>query len=347
MISIAFITGITGQDGSYLTELLLEKGYFVHGLRRRASTLNTSRIDHLISNDHLELHYGDMTDMGSLINILNSILTKHSSNNIGRFEIYNLAAQSHVKVSFDQPEYTFEVNTIGTLKLLEAIRCVGLTKKCRFYQASTSEMFGGSPSPQSEKTIFDPKSPYAVSKVSAHQLVKLYRESYGMHACCGILFNHTSPRRGENFVTRKVSLGISKIANREIKYITLGNLDSMRDWGYALDYCKGMYSILQNNTPDDFVLAYGTHHSVREFVDEAFRVIGVEMVWIGEGVDEIGVNSNNGEVLVKIDPKYFRPSEVDDLLGDFSKAKSQLGWEPSVSFKDLVKMIVLSDLKAT
>ncbi len=334
----ALITGITGQDGSYLAELLLSKGYEVHGMIRRASTFNTSRIDHLYKDRHnkdvrLFLHYGDMTDSSNLNRLLEKI---HPD------EIYNLAAQSHVKVSFDVPEYTAEVDAIGTLRFLDAIKETGI--KTRFYQASTSELYGKVQEvPQTEKTPFYPRSPYAVAKLYGYWIIVNYREAYNLFACNGILFNHESPRRGETFVTRKITMAAARIKAGKQDILYLGNLDAKRDWGYAPEYVEGMWRILQYDHPEDFVLATNETHSVREFVELAFSELGIEIVWKGKGVDEEGICRKTGKTIVKVDPSYFRPTEVDLLVGDYSKAKKLLGWEPKVTFKELVKIMVQAD----
>lgn len=333
----AFITGITGQCGSYLAELLLEKGYTVHGMIRRSSNFNTSRIDHIF--DKLHLYHGDMTDISSIIHILEQL------KGYERIEIYNLAAQSHVKVSFDNPLYTAQVDAIGTLNLLEAVRITGLIDKARIYQASTSEMYGQVVEiPQKETTPFYPRSPYGVAKVYAYWISKNYKESYGMYVCNGILFNNESSRRAPTFVTKKITMGIAKMLKNEVECITLGNLDSKRDWGYSKEYCEGMYLMLQADEPDDYVLATGETHSVREFVEEAFKIVGIEIEWQGQGLNEIGIDKKSGKTLIKIDEKYFRPAEVDFLLGDATKAKEKLGWIPKTGFKELVKIMVEGDL---
>lgn len=335
------ITGITGQDGSYLAELLLEKGYEVHGIIRRASTFNTHRIDHLYKDRHnkdvrMFLHYGDMTDSSNLNRLLEKIEPD---------EIYNLAAQSHVKVSFEVPEYTAEVDAIGTLRFLDAIKDTGL--KTRFYQASTSELYGlVQQVPQTEKTPFYPRSPYGVAKLYAYWITVNYREAYNIFACNGILFNHESPRRGETFVTRKITMAASKIKAGLQERLYLGNLDARRDWGYAPEYVEGMWRMLQHSVPEDFVLATGKTHTVREFTALAFKELGFELEWQGKGVDEKGIDKSTGRVLVEIDPDYFRPTEVDLLVGDASKAKKILGWEPKVSFDELVRIMVNADWEA-
>lgn len=341
MKKVALITGITGQDGSYLTELLLEKGYEVHGIIRRHSSINTSRIDHLfenpeIGNKSLFLHYGDLTDSSNL----NRLIEKIRPN-----EIYNLAAQSHVAVSFEVPEYTAEVTGVGTLRLLDAIRETGLN--CKFYQASTSELFGGLPdtAPQSEKTPFYPKSPYGVAKLYSYWITVNYRESYDLFACNGVLFNHESPRRGETFVTRKITMAVASIMAGKQEKLSLGNLDAKRDWGFAGDYVEGMWRILQQEKPQDYVLATNETHTVREFVELAFAEVGIEIEWKGDGVEEKGYDKATGRLLVDVNPRYFRPAEVELLWGDSTKAEKELGWERKVSFKGLVSMMVDSDMK--
>ena len=333
----ALITGITGQDGSYLAEILIQKGYQVHGMVRRSSSFNTNRIDHLIENKALKdkffFHHGDITDNNSIRNIL------EKSN---PDEIYNLAAQSHVRVSFDIPDYTAQVDALGTLNFLEAIK--QNNKKIKFYQASSSELYGKIQEDiQNENTPFYPRSPYGVAKLYAYWIIKNYREAYNIFACNGILFNHESPRRGETFVTRKISKEVAQIKNGKNTKIILGNLNAKRDWGYAPEYCEGMWQILQHSSPDDFVLATGKSHSVREFVSEAFKIIGINIEWIGKGVNEKGVDKNSKKILVEINPKYFRPTEVDSLTGDYSKAKKILGWEPKTKFSKLVEIMVKSD----
>lgn len=345
-MKVALITGITGQDGSYLAEFLLEKGYEVHGILRRASTFNTGRIEHLYLQEWVRdmqkkravnLHYGDMTDSSSLIRIIQEIQPD---------EIYNLAAQSHVKVSFDVPEYTAEADAIGTLRLLEAVRMLGLEKKTRIYQASTSELFGKVQEiPQKETTPFYPRSPYGVAKQYGFWITKNYREAYGMFAVNGILFNHESERRGENFVTRKITLAVAAIKKGLQDCLYLGNLSARRDWGYAKDYVECMWLILQQDTPEDFVIATGEMHTVREFCTLAFRYAGINLRWEGEGVNEQGIDEE-GRVLVKVDPRFFRPTEVEQLLGDPTKAKTRLGWNPTkTSFEQLVRLMVEHDLK--
>ncbi|MDE6322407.1 MAG: GDP-mannose 4,6-dehydratase [Muribaculaceae bacterium] len=348
MRNIALITGITGQDGSYLAEFLLEKGYEVHGIIRRSSTFNTGRIEHLYlaqwvrdqrQRRAINLHYGDMTDSSSLIRIIQEIQPT---------EIYNLAAQSHVKVSFDVPEYTADTDAIGTLRLLEAVRILGLEKKTRIYQASTSELFGKVQEiPQSETTPFYPRSPYAVAKLYGFWITKNYRESYGMYAANGILFNHESERRGENFVTRKITLAVANIAAGKQDKLYLGNLNARRDWGYAPDYIECMWLILQQPEPDDYVIATGEYHSVREFTELAFKRAGIQLRWEGEGIDEKGIDTATGRTLVEVDPRFFRPSEVEQLLGNPTKAKEKLGWNPrKTSFEQLVNIMVDADMNA-
>ena len=339
----ALVTGITGQDGSYLAELLLSKGYEVHGIKRRASSFNTNRINHLYQsteekNRHFILHYGDLTDSSNLIRLVQSIQPD---------EIYNLAAQSHVKVSFDVPEYTAEVDAVGTLRILEAVRILGLEKKTKIYQASTSELYGKVQEvPQKETTPFYPRSPYGVAKQYGFWITKNYRESYDMFAANGILFNHESERRGETFVTRKITLAAARIAQGFQDKLYLGNLDARRDWGYAKDYVECMWLILQRDTPEDFVIATGEMHTVREFATLAFHEVGIELCWEGEGVNEKGIDLKTGKVLIEVDPKYFRPCEVEQLLGDPTKAKTLLGWNPTkTSFSELVKIIVDHDMK--
>ena len=343
MSKIALITGITGQDGSYLAELLLEKEYIVWGIIRRSSSMNTGRIDHIF--DKLTLRYGDLTDSSNLLNILTEIKNTHA--NLERIEVYNLAAMSHVKISFELPEYTCDVDALGTLRLLEACRTCGIPlSKIRFYQASTSEMYGKVLEiPQTEKTPFYPRSPYGVAKLYAYWITKNYRESYGMYACSGILFNHESPRRGHNFVTRKVTLALNNILKGKQDKLVLGNINSLRDWGHAKDYVNGMWLMLQKDADkvDDYVLATNEYHSVREFVEKAFLLKGIKIGWTNEGLKEIGYDINTGKELVFISEKYFRPAEVDELLGDSTKAKEELGWIPSVKFDDLVNEMVEAD----
>ncbi|MCX9015369.1 MAG: GDP-mannose 4,6-dehydratase [Candidatus Methanoperedens sp.] len=342
MTRTALITGITGQDGAYLAEFLLDKGYIVHGVKRRSSSFNTERIDHLYKDPHERnsnffLHYGDLTDSTNLIRIVQETQPD---------EIYNLAAQSHVQVSFETPEYTANSDAVGTLRLLEAIRILGLEKKTRFYQASTSELFGKVQEiPQKETTPFYPRSPYGAAKLYGYWITKNYREAYGMFACNGILFNHESPIRGETFVTRKITMAVAKIKKGSQEKLYLGNLDAKRDWGYAGDYVESMWLMLQQNEPDDYVVATGKTHSVREFVELAFREIGIDIEWRGKGVNEKGVNAANGDVLIEVDARYFRPTEVDILIGDPTKAKEKLGWEAKVGFEELVTMMVEGDLK--
>jgi len=333
----AFITGVTGQDGSFLAEFLLEKGYEVHGLVRRSSVERKERIQHIENNPHFHIHYGDMTDSISLIKILGVVRPD---------EIFNLAAQSHVKVSFEIPEYTANADAVGTLRLLEAVRIVGLEKTCKIYQASTSELFGKVQStPQTETTPFYPYSPYACSKLYAYWIVKNYREAYGIFACNGILFNHESERRGETFVTRKITLAATRIAKGLQEQLLLGNLNSLRDWGYAKDFVECMWLILQRDVPEDFVIATGEQHSVREFATLAFHYAGIDLKWVGQGVDEKGVDIT-GKTLVAVDPAFFRPTEVETLLGDSTKARTLLGWNPTkTSFKNLVKIMVDNDMK--
>ena len=339
---VALITGITGQDGAYLAELLLDKGYEVHGIKRRASLFNTDRVDHLyqdphVNNQRFKLHYGDLTDSTNLIRIIQQVRPD---------EIYNLAAMSHVAVSFETPEYTANADGIGTLRILEAIRILGLEKKTRFYQASTSELYGlVQEIPQKETTPFYPRSPYGVAKLYAFWIVKNYRESYGMHASNGILFNHESPIRGETFVTRKITRAVARIGAGLQSVLYLGNLDAKRDWGHARDYVEGMWMIVQNERPDDFVLATGETHSVREFVELAFAEIGKTIFWKGKGASEIGCDAASGNELVLVDHRYFRPTEVDLLHGDPSKAHAQLGWRHKVTFPELVKEMVAEDLE--
>ena len=325
----ALITGITGQDGSYLAELLLEKGYMVHGIVRRASLINTARIDHIFDHERVKLHYGDLTDSANIVHILQQCQPD---------EIYNLAAQSHVKVSFEMPEYTGNVDGLGTLRILEAVRILGMEKKCRIYQASTSEMYGlVQETPQTETTPFYPRSPYGCAKVYSYWITKNYRESYGMYACTGILFNHESPRRGETFVTRKICRGLSRISVGEQKVLQLGNLDAKRDWGHAKDYVRAMWLMLQQDEPDDFVIATGKQYSVREFVEKVAPYFGITIEWVGEGDDEIGMDKHTKKTIIAVHPKYYRPAEVETLLGDATKAKEKLGWEPEISFDELIE----------
>jgi GDPmannose 4,6-dehydratase len=337
----ALITGITGQDGAYLAEFLLAKGYVVHGIKRRASSLNTDRIDHLYQDPHekdvrLKLHYGDLTDSTNLLRIIQEVQPD---------EIYNLAAQSHVAVSFETPEYTANSDALGTLRVLEAIRILGLEKRSRFYQASTSEMFGKVHEiPQRETTPFYPRSPYGAAKVYAHWITVNYREAYGLFACSGILFNHESPVRGETFVSRKITRALTRISVGIQDTLHLGNLDSKRDWGHARDYVRAQWLMLQQDVPEDFVIATGKQFSVRDFVIAAGSLLGMNIEWQGQGVDEVGIDTVTGRTLVRVDPRYFRPTEVETLLGDASKAREKLGWTPDVSFAELVKEMIESDL---
>jgi GDPmannose 4,6-dehydratase len=341
-LKTALITGITGQDGTYLAELLLEKGYEVHGIKRRSSLFNTSRIDHLYQDPHeedlrLHLHFGDLTDATNLIRIIGEVQPD---------EIYNLAAQSHVQVSFETPEYTANSDALGTLRLLEAIRILGLEKKSRFYQASTSELFGKVQEvPQKETTPFYPRSPYAAAKLYAYWITVNYREAYGMHTSNGILFNHESPIRGETFVTRKITRAAARISLGLQKKLYLGNLEAKRDWGHARDFVEAMWLILQQEEPDDYVIATGRNRSVREFAEKAFSVAGIPLAWKGEGVEEKGLDQRDGKVVIEVDPRYFRPTEVDLLLGDPAKAKAKLGWAPKITFDELVKEMVEADLR--
>lgn len=351
----ALITGITGQDGSYLSEILLEKGYEVHGIIRRSSSFNTGRIDHLYNDKSLKdrffLHYGDVVDTSNLNRLLESVQPD---------EIYNLAAQSHVKVSFELPDYTAQVDALGTLRFLDAIREVGIAKHTKFYQASTSELYGKvQETPQSETTPFYPRSPYAVAKLYSYWIVVNYREAYDLFACNGILFNHESPRRGETFVTRKITMAIAKIVNGLQDTLVLGNLDSKRDWGYAPEYCEGMWRIMQQEKAEDFVLATGETHTIREFCEKAFAFVGIELEWVGEGTNEIGkiksIDKNNiyiknsdlniGKTLIEVSPRYYRPTEVDILLGNTAKAKKLLGWEAHTNFNELIKIMMKADLE--
>lgn len=326
----ALITGITGQDGSYLAEFLLEKGYEVHGVKRRSSSFNTERVDHIFeTNSNFYLHYGDLTDSTNIIRLINEIKPD---------EIYNLGAQSHVQVSFETPEYTANSDAIGTLRVLEAIRILNMQKSVKFYQASTSEMFGlVQEVPQKENTPFYPRSPYGVAKLYGHWITKNYREAYDMYACSGILFNHESPRRGETFVTRKIVMGLNSVSKSEQEVLELGNLDAKRDWGHAKDFVRAMWLMLQQDCPDDFVIATGEQHSVREFVEACAPYFGMDIVWAGSGLDEIGIDTVTNRVVVKVNPRYFRPAEVESLLGDASKAKEVLGWEPETTFEELVR----------
>lgn len=323
----ALITGITGQDGSYLAELLLEKGYEVHGIIRRASLINTHRIDHVY--DRIKLHYGDLTDSTNLVRVIQLVQPD---------EIYNLAAQSHVKVSFEMPEYTADVDGVGTLRVLEAVRLLGMEDRVKIYQASTSELYGlVQEIPQKETTPFYPRSPYGVAKLYGYWITKNYRESYGMYACTGILFNHESPRRGETFVTRKIVRAFSRMTSGLQDTLYLGNLNAKRDWGHAKDYVEAMWLMLQQDTAEDYVIATGEQYSVKEFVEKAAPYFGYNIAWEGEGLDEIGIDTNTGKRVVAVDPKYFRPAEVETLLGDATKAKTQLGWEPKISFDQLIE----------
>lgn len=340
MKKVALITGVTGQDGAYLSELLLGKGYVVHGLKRRSSSFNTGRIDHLYRDPREEdvnffLHYGDLTDSTNVIRVIQETQPD---------EIYNLAAQSHVQVSFETPEYTANCDAIGTLRVLEAIRILGLTQKTRFYQASTSELYGDSPAPQSETTPFRPRSPYAAAKLYAFSVTVNYREAYGIHASNGILFNHESPLRGETFVTRKITRAVAAMHLGFDETLWLGNLEARRDWGHARDYVEGMWRIVQADAPDDYVLATGESTTVREFVEMAFSHVGVKVGWSGSGSDEIGRDSRTGRVLVRIDPRHFRPTEVQILEGDASKARAKLDWSPTTKLQDLVREMVDADL---
>lgn len=339
----ALITGVTGQDGAYLAELLLKKGYIVHGIKRRSSSLNTARVDHLYVDPHIPdaeffMHYGDMTDSTNLIRIIQEVQPA---------EIYNLAAQSHVQVSFETPEYTGNADGLGTLRLLEAIRILGMENAVRFYQASTSELYGDTPHvPQNEETPFRPRSPYAAAKLYAFWITVNYREAFGVHASNGILFNHEGPTRGETFVTRKITRAAAAIHHGLQDKLYLGNLDARRDWGHARDYVEGMWAILQQDVPDDYVLATGECHTVREFVEIAFETIGRTIEWRGEGAEELGLDAETGEELISVDPRYFRPTEVPVLMGDASKAKARLGWEHKTDFRSLVKEMMESDLKS-
>ena len=338
---IALITGITGQDGSILAKFLLKKNYVVHGIKRRSSSFNTQRIDDIYRDIHeknlkLFLHYGDLTDFSSIINIIKKVKPN---------EIYNLAAQSHVQVSFETPEYTANADAIGTLRILEAIRSLGMEKKIKFYQASTSEMYGSYPPPQNENTPMHPASPYGVAKLYAHWITTNYRKSYNMFASTGILFNHEGSSRGETFVSRKITIGIANYLNNKIKHIYLGNLDAYRDWGDARDYVEAMWKILQQKKPDDFVIATSKSYSVRKFVEIAFSIVGIKIIWRGKGLKEIGIDKKTNKIIIKIDKKYFRPQEVDHLRGDYSKAKKILKWSPKIKFKKMVKDMVESDLR--
>ncbi len=337
----ALITGITGQDGAYLSELLLERGYEVHGIKRRASSFNTGRVDHLYRDPHEEdvrffMHYGDLTDSTNLIRIIQETQPE---------EIYNLAAQSHVKVSFESPEYTANVDALGTLRLLEAIRILKLENKTRFYQASTSELYGKVQEvPQKETTPFYPRSPYAVAKLYAYWITVNYREAYGIYACNGILFNHESPIRGETFVTRKITRALARIKTGMLETLHIGNLDAKRDWGHAQDYVEMQWLMLQQDAPEDYVIATGEHYSVRQFIEAAAQQLDLPIRWEGEGIDEKGVNAETGQVIVAVDPRYFRPTEVQDLLGDAAKARQKLGWKPRLTFQQLVAEMVEADI---
>jgi GDPmannose 4,6-dehydratase len=339
---VALISGVTGQDGAYLAELLLNKGYMVHGIKRRSSSLNTERVDHLYQDVHerdvrFQLHYGDLTDSTNLIRIVQETQPD---------EIYNLAAQSHVHVSFETPEYTANADALGTLRLLEAIRILGMAERTRFYQASTSELYGTTPhAPQSETTPFHPRSPYAAAKLYAFWITVNYRESYGFHASNGILFNHEGPTRGETFVTRKITRAVAAIHLGLQDKLYLGNLEARRDWGHARDYVAGMWAILQQSEPDDYVLATGEAHSVREFAEKAFAAVGIRITWRGQGVEEKGLDAASGRVRVEVDPRYFRPAEVDVLIGDASKARAKLGWHHKISFDELVTEMVEADIE--
>ncbi len=342
MLKVALITGITGQDGAYLAEFLLNKGYTVHGIKRRSSSFNTARIDHFYKDPHERnvnffMHYGDLTDSTNLIRIIQETQPD---------EIYNLAAQSHVQVSFETPEYTANSDGLGTLRLLEAIRILGLEKKTKFYQASTSELYGQVQEiPQTETTPFYPRSPYAVAKLYAYWITVNYREAYDIFACNGILFNHESPIRGETFVTRKITMAATKIEHGLQEKLYLGNLDAKRDWGYAKDYVEAIWSILQQEYPEDYIIATGETHSVREFTELAFKEVGIKILWKGKDSEEVGIDSSTGKTLVEIDPRYYRPTEVDLLMGDPSKAKEKLGWKPKVKFEELVKIMIKADEK--
>jgi len=338
----ALVTGITGQDGAYLAELLLRKGYEVHGIKRRASSFNTDRIDHLYEDPHtpgvrLKLHYGDLTDATNVLRVIQQVQPD---------EIYNLAAQSHVQVSFETPEYTANADGVGTLRVLEAIRILKLDKRTRFYQAATSEMFGKvQETPQTERTPFYPRSPYGVAKLYAYWITVNYREAYDLFACNGILFNHESPIRGETFVSRKITRGLTRVAAGLQKCVWLGNLDARRDWGHARDYVEAQWLMLQQDKPEDYVIATGRQFRVRDFVDQTAGLLDMRLEWSGEGIDEIGVDRKSGHTVVRIDPRYFRPAEVDTLVGDASKARRQLGWSPTVSFEELVREMVEEDMK--
>ena len=343
-MKVALITGINGQDGSYLAELLLEKQYKVWGIIRRSSDINTNRIEHLYLNDNLIMRYGDMTDGSNLLHIMYEI--KEMYPDLDKLEIYNLAAMSHVKVSFEMPEYTADADGTGVLRLLEAVRSSGLIHKCKFYQASTSELYGlVQEVPQKETTPFYPRSPYGVAKLYGYWITKNYRESYDMFACNGILFNHESPRRGPTFVTRKITRGLNMILKGEREDLVMGNLDSKRDWGHAKDYVDGMWRILQADKPDDYVLSTNEFHSVREFIEKAFALKGFKIKWKGEGIHEVGYDETTGKILIRVSEKYFRPAEVEELLGDSTKAKTELGWKPEYDFDELVREMVEQDCK--
>ena len=342
-IKTALISGVTGQDGSYLAELLLSKGYEVHGIKRRSSSFNTGRIDHLYQDPHIKdrkfiLHYGDMTDATNLLRIVQKVQPD---------EIYNLAAQSHVQVSFEKPEYTANIDGLGVLRLLEAIKILGLEKRTKFYQASTSELFSGKPeeAPQNENTPFHPRSPYGVAKLYAYWITVNYREAYNIFACNGVLFNHESPKRGETFVTRKITRAVARISLGLQDKLYLGNLNAKRDWGHSKDSVEAMWLMLQQPEPDDYVIASGEQHSVREFCEIAFKEVGINLKWQGQGKDEKGIDKKTGKVIIEVDPRYFRPAEVESLLGDPTKAKEKLGWQIKISFKELVKEMVQYDLE--
>jgi GDPmannose 4,6-dehydratase len=337
---VALITGVTGQDGAYLAEFLLDKGYIVHGIKRRSSSFNTARIDHIYKDPHENnvnffMHYGDLTDLTNLTRIIQKLQPD---------EIYNLAAQSHVQVSFETPEYTLDTDGLGTLRLLDAIRILNLENKTKFYQASTSELYGNVQEiPQKEQTPFCPRSPYAIAKLYAYWITINYREAYGIFACNGILFNHESPTRGETFVTRKITMAAAKMKYGIQEKLYLGNLDAKRDWGFAKDYVEAMWLMLQQEKPDDYVIATGETHSVREFAELAFKEAGINILWQGDGAEEVGIDASTGKVIVEIDPRYYRPTEVDILIGDSSKAREKLGWKPKVKLEELAKIMVKSD----
>jgi len=337
MNKVALIFGVTGQDGSYLSELLLENGYIVHGIKRRSSSYNTSRVNHIYDNVNFHLHYGDVTDSLNIINLIKKINPN---------EIYNLAAQSHVKVSFELPEYTGNVDALGTLRILEAIKILNMENDIKFYQASTSELYGlVQEIPQTEKTPFYPRSPYGVAKLYGYWILKNYRESYNIFACNGILFNHESSRRGETFVTQKIVMGLNAIKNNNSNCLYLGNVNSLRDWGHAKDYCEAMYLMLQQDYPDDYVIATGKQYSVKEFIEKCAPYFGMDIVWDGEGLNTIGIDRISNKIIIQIDSKYFRPTEVDSLLGDATKARTKLGWIPKYTFEDLVDEMCLAVLK--